>query len=771
MSTEHQPLLAIGPDEGFVGRRQEIDQIYRFGLEAAGARRHSTLVVGRRGIGKSEILRRAYNRLFWNQSRVVPLCLTLTRETREVVPFARQWLATFLRQFIGFQRRDAALVNDEAMPSRRALRLAHEFNHPWLAQLVENFEESLRDEDWVSLLRNSVAAPLLASRNMALPVFTIVDEFQRIGRLNLAGIPLTLEGQFEFILRSHEAPHVLAGSSLRAIERLLGPGLIGRHIERMRIDPLPERPALRLWEGRCRRLDVDFDSHLGVEVIEQLERVPLYIEALVRAAAQHGVGLTSLRNVQMVYAHDLLHGEIGAFWGALFEEALPDVSDRRPGLEILSRLTVDPELNPVPWRHLVGITGLDPDRQQHIAEQLEQSGFLEIGHSQVYPTADRVMRDWVRLIHGREVRSETPSALRQGLVRDRLMWTSHLRHERAQRQLGMKVEALLAQWDCQLIPPELFDAPSFRSEHEGQLFQVICEAVEAKPATLMLPQVVGVSAVTDAPPTALTLMAFGFEEGRYAAGNECVTVVQIHRGGESVTATAAEEFLALVDRHTGPTGLENIRRWVIARGGFTEEAAEVLAAAECWTSDFTQLQILLRQFGIRTEQAVEQAGAMSFHGGLVSGEYALTIPMEADTELVAASAIDQIAAQAGFAEAARGQIKMAVIEACINAREHARQGGSIGLLIRPSDTHLEIMVENPGQVFDAEGVAQPVIEEKMGGGKGLRDKRGWGLKLMRSLMDEVIFEPCDDGTRVRLIKHRTPSAQTPPAPVIDVTES
>jgi anti-sigma regulatory factor (Ser/Thr protein kinase) len=114
---------------------------------------------------------------------------------------------------------------------------------------------------------------------------------------------------------------------------------------------------------------------------------------------------------------------------------------------------------------------------------------------------------------------------------------------------------------------------------------------------------------------------------------------------------------------------------------------------------------------------------------------------------------------------------MAVIEACINAREHARQGGSIGLLIRPSDTHLEIVVENPGQVFDPEGVAQPVIEEKMGGDKGLRDKRGWGLKLMRSLMDEVIFEPCDDGTRVRLIKHRTPSAQTPPAPVIDVTES
>ena len=142
--------------------------------------------------------------------------------------------------------------------------------------------------------------------------------------------------------------------------------------------------------------------------------------------------------------------------------------------------------------------------------------------------------------------------------------------------------------------------------------------------------------------------------------------------------------------------------------------------------------------------------------------------MQADTELVAASAIDQIAAQAGFSEASRGQIKMAVIEACINSREHSRHSGPIGLLIRPADTHLEIVIENPGAVFDPSAVPQPVLEEKIGGGKTLRDKRGWGLKLMRKLMDEVVFEPLDGGMRVRLVKYRTPGAQTPSAPVIDV---
>ena len=32
-------------------------------------------------------------------------------------------------------------------------------------------------------------------------------------------------------------------------------------------------------------------------------------------------------------------------------------------------------------------------------------------------------------------------------------------------------------------------------------------------------------------------------------------------------------------------------------------------------------------------------------------------------------------------------------------------------------------------------------------------RRGWGLKLIRTLMDEVEFERVDDGTRLRMTKY------------------
>ena len=37
--------------------------------------------------------------------------------------------------------------------------------------------------------------------------------------------------------------------------------------------------------------------------------------------------------------------------------------------------------------------------------------------------------------------------------------------------------------------------------------------------------------------------------------------------------------------------------------------------------------------------------------------------------------------------------------------------------------------------------------------EGQKGRRGWGLKLIRTLMDEVEFERVDDGTRLRMTKY------------------
>ena len=61
-----------------------------------------------------------------------------------------------------------------------------------------------------------------------------------------------------------------------------------------------------------------------------------------------------------------------------------------------------------------------------------------------------------------------------------------------------------------------------------------------------------------------------------------------------------------------------------------------------------------------------------------------------------------------------------------------------------------IKVGDKGQGFDSEVVAIPNIDEKIKS----EHKRGWGIQLMKELMDTVKFETTDSGTTVTMTKSK-----------------
>jgi anti-sigma regulatory factor (Ser/Thr protein kinase) len=73
--------------------------------------------------------------------------------------------------------------------------------------------------------------------------------------------------------------------------------------------------------------------------------------------------------------------------------------------------------------------------------------------------------------------------------------------------------------------------------------------------------------------------------------------------------------------------------------------------------------------------------------------------------------------------------------------------------ITASRSRLEMVIESPGRFFDPDKVEEPAAEEKLRAGH----KRGWGLKMMRKIMDEVKVERIGENTRVILVKNISPS--------------
>lgn len=137
-------------------------------------------------------------------------------------------------------------------------------------------------------------------------------------------------------------------------------------------------------------------------------------------------------------------------------------------------------------------------------------------------------------------------------------------------------------------------------------------------------------------------------------------------------------------------------------------------------------------------------------------EVTLTLPMLPDMEIAASKTVTALAEFMEMSPDRIDEVRMAVLEACINAFEHSRSEDGKVLLtfsVLGKETEPEklmIRIEDSGVGFVPGEVAEPNIEDKL----KAKSKRGWGLKIIRSLMDEVDIRSTSDGTTVIMSKYR-----------------
>jgi len=141
-------------------------------------------------------------------------------------------------------------------------------------------------------------------------------------------------------------------------------------------------------------------------------------------------------------------------------------------------------------------------------------------------------------------------------------------------------------------------------------------------------------------------------------------------------------------------------------------------------------------------------------GQNVEKEIFVTVPMIMDMELAVSKTAEALARFMNFSPDQADEMKHAVIEACINAIEHSSSPDrKIYLTFKLFSGRMEIRVTDHGQGFNPSAVEKPDIRKKMVSGSR---KRGWGLTLMKNLMDDVRIESGVPGTTIIMIKKVQP---------------
>lgn len=136
-------------------------------------------------------------------------------------------------------------------------------------------------------------------------------------------------------------------------------------------------------------------------------------------------------------------------------------------------------------------------------------------------------------------------------------------------------------------------------------------------------------------------------------------------------------------------------------------------------------------------------------------EVTLTLPMVPNMEIAASKTATAMAEFLQLGPDKVDEVKMAVVEACINSFEHSNATDhkvylTFAVLGDGEPERLEITIQDTGIGFEPSEVEEPKIEEKL----RAASKRGWGLKIIRGLMDEVSIESDDNGTKIVMKKYR-----------------
>src|SRR2546427_10916711 len=156
-------ILSRLPDEEFIDREAELARVCSLAQTGReGPPRGSAgnvLMLGAPRVGKSEILRKRFDRLFNMGGKVIPIYYALRRSCLDPETFAGDYFAQFLAQFVAFKSNDPGLISIADEPLSVIARAAPPEDYRWARSMVDSFQITSRSEEPSRILRFALSCP------------------------------------------------------------------------------------------------------------------------------------------------------------------------------------------------------------------------------------------------------------------------------------------------------------------------------------------------------------------------------------------------------------------------------------------------------------------------------------------------------------------------------------------------------------------------------------------------------------------------------------
>jgi len=668
------------------------------------------------------LLRQTYDRLFVEQEAIIPIYFEFKPTDRTAHAAALRFLKEFLTQTVAFRRRDSGII-DASPEICEIAELAVPADGYWIDRLIETCHSDSRLNDMRSVVRNCMSAPLRAVANGAECV-VIVDALE---------IALHLDGGDELfddireVASKNAIPFILCGRRRPLHGRLL--------FESLHFEPLGFTEAGKLVENLAAKCNVSINDQTRDLIAVQTGGVVGHIVSLLRCATENGVDLDSFDRVEQIYTDEVFGGRIGKTFDARFGSISCFADCKNSVLLLLSETLAgdDSAVSLDYWRKQFRESH---ESFQSILTSLHDEEFINLTPSRVALSADLTVRDYIHARERTEIERQ-PRALAVGeTLAANIRRAPKLMARFYRGNAALNLSEFLHTLDGQRVAAFLIDYRAFKTSFKGSDDDKIFKAAIESPDKIVLPKIVFTAHASAVYPRLDELceperacVAIGMSQSEDIA----LLAAEIDSKLEA-SAELASFWCDRLEMVAAECGFENYRLWLITPEGFDDEAIDILATRNAYGSSRKQIELLAKIIGSQIKTVDERR----------ENEYEITIPMGDETEIIAARAVEEIARRHDIPKKIVNQIKTALVEACINAAEHSYSPDQkIHQKVRVDQDRITITITNRGvRLAD---IKQPEQTDD-------NARRGWGLKLMRELMDDVQIEQTDDGTQITLVK-------------------
>jgi serine/threonine-protein kinase RsbW len=729
---QSEKILSTVESESFIGRSHQLERILK---HAQGESKFYGLrILSAPAVGASELLKQAFDRLFHEQTELIPFYFALRKSDKTPKKAALRFLQEFVLQTVAFRRQNAQLIHFGG-DLEEISQIAVPSDIHWIDRLIESacIENSLNDER--AFIRTALSAPLRAFANGA-KAFVMIDNLDEILYLEDG---TDFQAELTDIFSRFEFPFVFA-SKRRFRET-------GDGFEKLYLDVLSFTDAGLLAETLAGKLEVRLTDQTRDLLAVQLGGNPMFIRFLLQSAADRKMHLENYIQVQKIYTDEIFGGRLNNFYNKVFDKITDSVETQKhlSGL-LYDALTLEKEKTHIEdWQFRTNLSEKDFYRTMSLLNIHE---IINLTTNLIKPMREnQVLTDYLEARFRLETVAQNRALTVAESLSEFLQRAPRLMANFYCKKSALGLRQLLSAFNLQEIPRLLIDYSAFKQELKGASNEEIFKTLEEEKEKIVLPRIVYTAQTAAFYPQFANIIeenhsavALGFQKYDYTEEDKVVWLTAELDSKLEASKDLTEFWCDRLEMVALMCDFTNFRLWLIAPEGFSPAATEVLRSRNAFGSSRKQAELLIDYLNAR--QIVGEKPE--------ANEYEMIVPMGEDTEMIAAQTVEEIARRHHFTPKAINQIKTALVEACINAAEHSQSPDrKIYQKFKVEEDKITITVANRGlRLVDKK--AQEVEPQE--------GRRGWGLKLIKNLMDEVKMEQTDDGTRISMIKYLQPAS-------------